>query len=129
MRADGLWHPRLTALITAAGHGDRIVVADAGLPVPAGVETVDLLWRRGEPGFLPVLTAVLAECVVEAAVAATELTDRPIRQGLTDALGPVPLELVPHTELKRRTAGALVIVRTGEATPYANVILHCGVPF
>jgi D-ribose pyranase len=67
--------------------------------------------------------------VVEAATAATELTDPPIRHGLTDALGPVPLELVPHDALKRRTAGALVIVRTGEAIPYANVILHCGVPF
>lgn len=129
MRGDGLWHPRLIALITAAGHGDRIVVADAGLPVPAGVETVDLLWRRGEPGFLPVLAAILAECVVETAVAATELTDPVVRQGLTAAVGPVPLDLVPHADLKRRTAGALVVVRTGEATPYANVILHCGVPF
>lgn len=129
MRSEGLWHPRLIAVLTAAGHGDQIVVADAGLPVPAGVESIDLLWERGQPGFLPVLAAVLANCVVEHAVVAAELTDPPVRDGLARILGPIPSTVVPHTELKRQTAVARAVVRTGEATPYANVILRCGVPF
>ena len=37
--------------------------------------------------------------------------------------------LVPHEELKRIVARAKLVVRTGEATPYSNVILRCGVPF
>jgi D-ribose pyranase len=36
---------------------------------------------------------------------------------------------VPHEEFKRAMAGAVLFVRTGEATPYANVMLRCGVPF
>jgi D-ribose pyranase len=129
MRTDGLWHPRLLSILTAAGHGDAIVVADAGLPVPVGIETVDLLWQRGEPAFLPVLRAVLAECVVEHALAAHEVAGQPVHDGLRSALAGIPLTYVSHLELKQHTAAARVIIRTGEATPYANAVLRCGVAF
>ncbi len=39
------------------------------------------------------------------------------------------IELVPHTEFKARTHGARAFVRSGEFTPYANVILHAGVAY
>ena len=128
MRADGLWHPRLLSVIAAAGHGDLVVVADPGLPVPVGVEVVDLVWRRGEPRLLPVLDAVLGELVVERAEVAVELRDPELRQGLVDLLGE-PLATVSHDDLERLTGTARVVVRTGEVTPYANVVLHAGVPF
>jgi D-ribose pyranase len=123
MRPDGLWHPRLLAVLAEAGHGDRIVIADAGLPVPPGVETIDLLWRRGEPPFLAVLQAVLNECVVERATVAIE------RGAVWNVLRHIPTDTVPHDELKQLTQHARVVVRTGEATPYANVVLHAGVAF
>lgn len=129
MRADGLWHPRLLQILTGLGHTDMIVVADAGLPVPPGVEPIDLLWRRGEPGFLPIVRMLLAEAVFESATRAVELTDRPTLDGLSSALADIPVATMPHAELKRCGAGARAIVRTGEATPYANLILHAGVPF
>jgi D-ribose pyranase len=34
-----------------------------------------------------------------------------------------------HEEFKARTRADRLVVRTGEARPYANVILRCGVPF
>ncbi|MQA01614.1 MAG: D-ribose pyranase [Streptosporangiales bacterium] len=129
MRRSGLWHPRLMAILTAAGHGDLVTVADAGLPVPAEVETVDLLWRTGEPPFLPVLEAVLDECVVEHATLASELTDSATRSGLTKLLDNIAVEHVPHEELKAMSRRARVVVRTGATTPYANVVLRCGVAF
>lgn len=129
MRPGGLWHPRLLAILTAAGHGDLVVVADAGLPVPRGVEAVDLLWRRGEPELLPVLDAVLTECVVEHATVATELRGGAVRDGIAAALAPVPVDAVAHEELRRMSASARVVVRTGATTPYANVVLRCGVAF
>ena len=129
MRPDGLWHPRLLEILAAAGHGDLIVVADAGLPVPRGVERVDLLWRRGEPGFVPLLRAVLEECVIEHATLAEELSDPTLRRDLEQVLDGIPVELRPHEELKRLTEGAVVAVRTGAATPYANAVLRCGVAF
>lgn len=129
MRRDGLWHPRLIEVLTGLGHTDSIVVADAGLPVPVGVERIDLLWCRGEPGFLPVLRAVLAEGVFERATVATELTDPATVAGLAAALGPIGRSAVPHPRLKELTGEARAVIRTGEATPYANVVLHAGVAF
>lgn len=129
MRASGLWHPRLLAVVTALGHGDELVVGDAGLPVPSGVEAIDLLWSRGEPGFVPVLTAIAAEGVFESAVAAMELTDAAVRAAVTSLFRASALSFVTHDELKERCRGARAVVRTGEATPYANVVLRAGVPF
>lgn len=129
MRRAGLWHPRLIEVLTAAGHGDLVVVADSGLPVPRGVETIDLLWRPDEPAFLPVLRAVLDECVVEHATLATELTDTTVREGVASALDAIPVSHVSHDELKAMSAHARVVVRTGSTTPYSNAVLRCGVAF
>jgi len=128
MRPDGLWHPELVSYVAAMGHGEEIVIADPGLPVP-GVPRIDLVWRAGEPAFLPVLTAVLEELVVEAAFIAEEATDPALLAGLRNGLADIPTEQIPHDELKRRVRAARVVVRTGETTPYANAILRCGVPF
>ncbi|MGW4248007.1 D-ribose pyranase [Nocardia sp. NPDC004722] len=124
-----MWHPRLMMILTALGHTDTIVIADAGLPIPPGVEHIDLLWRRGEPGFLPVLRAVLAEATFEKAVYAEELAEPAMLRGLTEALADLPADTVGHEEFKKRTAAARVIIRTGEATPYANLLLYAGVSF
>lgn len=116
-------------MLASAGHGDLVVVADAGLPVPPAVETIDLVWRAEQPPFLPVVRTVLDECVVEHATLAAELTDTDLRSGLADTLGQTPVEHVPHEQLKTMTVRARAVVRTGATTPYANVVLRCGVPF
>lgn len=129
MRRDGLWHPRLMHVITAMGHTDTLVVADAGFPAPRHVECIDLGWWRGEPGFIPVLKAILTELVVEKATLADETRDPALVEALDEVLSDVRIVRTTHEELKDASAAATAIVRTGEATPYANVILHAGVPF
>ena len=129
MRRSGLWHPRLAALVNDLRHTDAMVVADVGLPVPAHVETVDLAWARDEPAFLPVMAAVIRELVVEQALLAEELTDPAVLDGVEACLPGVPVKRTGHDDLKARCAAARVVVRTGETTPYANVILTAGVPF
>jgi D-ribose pyranase len=129
MRPNGLWHGELVELIVSLRHNDALVVCDAGLPVPDGVHTVDLGWRRGEPRLLPVLDAILGELVVERATIAGEAQDARFLAGLEEQLGGTPLARITHDELKARCADARAVVRTGEDTPYANVILHAGVPF
>lgn len=128
MRNEGIWHPRLLHLIAQAGHGDAIVVADPGLPIPSHVETIDLVWRRDEPRFLPVVDAICRELAVESALVAAE-AHGDLLQGIEGALAGASVTTVPHAELKRRVQTALVVVRTGEATPYSNVVLNCGVGF
>lgn len=129
MRRSGLWHPRLALIIASMGHTDSIVLADAGLPAPPHVETVDLLWARGEPRLAPVLRAVLDELVVEQAAVAEELVDNAFSTKLHAVLGSLPVIRVSHQALKERCHTARAVVRTGEDTPYANVVLQAGVSF
>ncbi len=138
MKRGTLLHPDLSRVVASLGHGDLLVVADAGLPIPPGVERIDLAFAPGKPPFLDVLEAILAEAEVERATVATELrtaSPRPFRERLEATLLALPkvaargIEAVPHDELKRLTRGARAVVRTGEFTPYANVVLHAGVVF
>jgi D-ribose pyranase len=129
MRRDGLWHAELVGLLVALRHTESIVIADAGLPVPNDVTTIELGWRRGEPPVLAVLDAVLAELVVERAEIAKEATDETFVHGVETLCGTVPIERISHEDLKAACGSARAVVRTGEATPYANVVLHAGVPF
>jgi D-ribose pyranase len=111
------------------GHTETLVLADAGLPVPPSVEVVDLVWSRSEPPLLPVLRCLLAEMPVESATLADELGAGDMSQQVQRELNGIPTERVTHEELKEMTGKARVAVRTGECTPYANVLLHAGVAF
>ncbi|MEU4146364.1 D-ribose pyranase [Streptomyces parvulus] len=129
MKKAGILNRRLAGAIAGLGHGDGVLVCDAGMPVPDGPYLVDLAFRAGVPSFEEVLDGLLAELVVEGATAAEEV--RGANAGAAALLdGRFPgLTLVPHERLKELSAGARLVVRTGEARPYANVLLRCGVFF
>jgi D-ribose pyranase len=129
MRRGGILNAQLAGALARLGHTDTLVVCDAGLPIPPVPEVVDLAFKLGVPAFETVLSGILEELVIEDAIAAEEIeTQNPRSHDLVKA--PLPdLRLVPHEELKRMVAGAKLVVRTGEATPYSNVVLSCGVPF
>ena len=73
MKRGTLLHPELSRVIARLGHGDALVIADAGLPIPPGVERIDLAFAPGKPPFIDVLEAILAEMQVERATLATEV--------------------------------------------------------
>lgn len=129
----GTLNAQLSRVVSELGHTDQVVVTDAGLPIPPGVERVDLALRQGVPTFLEVLDQVLLEVEVEAAVAPAEIAEHSptaleeLRQRL--AALDVELRLVPHAEFKKLTTSARAAVRSGEFTPYANVLLTCGVVY
>ncbi len=131
MKREGILHPQLNALIAQLGHTDTLVVADCGLPIPAGVARVDLALVAGVPGFAPVLEALACELVVQKVTVAEEMAEQngELAAFVQEQFEGVPLERVPHEELKARLAQAKGVVRTGEATPFANAILECGVGF
>lgn len=122
-------NPSLLAALAAAGHGRVIVIADAGLPCPAGVPVIDVSVIPGLPGFVPVVRAILAAGAFESCVIATESSTAPTLRELSAELAALPAERISHTEFKERLAQAAVIVRTGECTPFANIGLIAGVTF
>ncbi|MFH9004689.1 D-ribose pyranase [Streptomyces afghaniensis] len=129
MKRAGILNRHLAGALAELGHGDGVLVCDAGMPIPDGPRVVDLAFRAGVPAFAEVLEGLLAELVVEGATAATEV--REANREASELLdGHFPsLELVSHERLKELSAGARLVVRTGEARPYANVLLRCGVFF
>lgn len=131
MKKIGLLNQPLSRVIAGLGHMDTLVVADAGLPIPHSVERIDLALSAGIPPFLDVLQAVLGEMQVEGAIIAAEMKTKSheMHRKLVAVLGDTPVRYLPHTGFKDQTRQAMAVVRTGEFTPYCNVILVAGVVF
>lgn len=132
MKKHGILNAELARAVAAMGHRDLLVIGDAGLPAPRGVPVIDLALREGVPGFLETLATVLEELQVGEGVIAEEMaTASPSLHAAFAGAWPAeaPLRAVRHEELKRLTTDAKAFVRTGEFTPYANVVLVAGVVF
>lgn len=131
MKKTGLLNQPISTAIAGLGHTDMLVVADAGLPIPTGPTRIDLALTQGIPPFVDTLRTILIEMQVERAVIAEEMaTVSPsLYQAVTDILGDTPIEMCPHEAFKTMTGEAKAVVRTGEFTPYANIILVSGVVF
>jgi D-ribose pyranase len=132
MRRQGLLHAELNRVIAALGHTDTIVIADVGLPVPAYVPCIDLALVAGIPRFADVFEAVYRELAVERITTASEIHARnPTMVALVARLRAegTTVDELAHEDFKRACATARAVVRTGETSPYANVILHAGVTF
>lgn len=127
MKRTALLHAELSGLVAGLGHGDLLVIGDAGLPVPRGVRVVDLAVTLGIPRVFDVLDAVLAEMVVERSALAEEAGADLAAGFRARQIGTVAL--MPHAALKAAMAEARAVVRTGEFTPYANICLYAGVAF
>lgn len=118
-------------MIAALGHGDMLVICDAGLPIPAEIERVDLALTQGIPGFIDTLKVVLQEMQVERVIIAEEMraANPQIYEAVLALMEGVQITCAPHTEFKQTTRQARAIVRTGEYSPYSNIILVSGVVF
>lgn len=129
MKKHGLLNTDIVQAIAQAGHGQSLTVADAGLPISLSCRRIDISVKQGLPGFIDVVSAVLDEMDVERAIIAAEIVEQnpEVLNRLQDILGTVPIDRIPHEEFKKRAGESLAIIRTGEVTPYANVILVAGV--
>ena len=131
MKKYGTLNQPITEVIAGMGHGDMIVIADCGLPISPGVRRIDIALLPGVPTFLQTLGVVLEEMEVESVVIATEMgtvspeLDEKIKQMIADR----PAAIVSHEDFKNMTKQAVAVIRTGECTPYANIILRSGVIF
>ena len=131
MKKDGLLNPQILSAIAAIGHTEYLVIADAGLPVPSGIPVIDISLIRGIPDFGVVLCSVIDEMVVESFIVAEEMADKSqdTYGTVIEALPQVPFRCIAHEEVKEMAAKAKAVIRTGETTPYANIILVAGVNF
>ncbi|QTH58522.1 D-ribose pyranase [Corynebacterium hindlerae] len=124
MRKAGILNAELAAAINRLGHTDTFAIADCGLPIPDEVEVIDLALVFGVPSFESVVRAVLAEVVVQEATIADTTPD-----AVRTLIAAPAVQEVSHEKLKARIADVKFVIRTGETTPFANVIFTSGVAF
>ncbi|MDO4273029.1 MAG: D-ribose pyranase [Eubacteriales bacterium] len=131
MKKRGIINAQLAGLIAGLGHKDTFMIGDGGMPVPKGVEIVDLALCGGVPTFRQVMDAVLYETEVEQYTIAEEIVEKnpELLAYIRDKLPDVESEMIPHTQLKEMSKTVKFAIRTGEFTPYPNIILRAGVAF
>lgn len=139
MKKSTLINSELSYLVATLGHTDEITICDAGLPIPEQVQRVDLALTHGIPGFLETVRVILSESQIEGVVIAEEFASvSPTHhealiselRAEEEATGKaITVTYVSHEDFKTRTHQSRAVVRTGECTPYANVIFQAGVVF
>jgi ABC-type ribose transport system, auxiliary component len=131
MKRNGIINAQLAGYIAALGHGDLFMVGDGGMPVPEGVPVVDLALCGGIPTFIQVMNAIMDETVIEHYTIAEEIVDKNAKllQYIRENLESAEERMIPHHKLKQESRSVKFAIRTGEFTPYPNVILRAGVAF
>ncbi len=121
----------ISRVIAQMGHFDKLSIGDAGMPVPAGTEKIDLAVDNGIPSFTQVLLNVLEELEVQRIYLAEEIkSENPkMLESIQEIMPNVPVTFIPHSEMKQDLNNCRAFIRTGEMTPYSNIILESGVVF
>ncbi len=137
MKRKGILNSDIARVLTYMGHTDRICIGDCGLPIPEETERIDLALRFGQPSFMEVLKEVAEDMKIEKIILAEEMKEKNPEK-LQEVLKffdnietgfMTEVEYVSHVELKKMTGKCKAVIRTGETTPYANIILQSGCIF
>lgn len=131
MKKSGILNPELAKQIAMLGHFDKICIADAGLPIPADVLRIDLALTKGVPLLKQVLEALQLEVEVQEVIVAkeTDTKNAPLSALVAKLFPTAKQTRITHEKFKQQVSECRVVIRAGEFTPYANVILVSGVPF
>jgi len=131
MKKTKLINSEISYTISKMGHTDSLTIGDCGLPIPNEVNRIDLALKYGMPTFLETLDTVLEELCVEEIVIANEIIENneTIHNEILKRFENIKVTYVSHEEFKNQTKESKAVVRTGECSPYANIILKSGVVF
>jgi len=131
MRKGKLLNSKIVSVLSKMGHTDQLTIGDAGLPIPDTAERIDLALVKGMPGFMETVKAIEADMVIEKVILANEIRENnpEVLEALEKLFEGIEIEFVSHEAFKEKTGTSKAVVRTGECTPYANIILQSGVDF
>lgn len=139
MKKGAVLNSEISSAIARLGHTDTLVVCDAGLPIPGSTTRIDMALTQGVPSFMQVLEVVTHEMQVEAAILATEIKHhnpqlhetvlKSLEQLQQHQGNTIEVRYTTHEQFKQQTANSQAVIRSGECSPYANIILCAGVTF
>lgn len=133
MKKNGILNSPISRVLSTLRHTDQIVIGDAGLPVPDHVEEIDISLKLGTPTFIDVLEEIEKDMTIEKIILADEIKTENSDQ-LENIMNLLKLtddstEFVSHERFKELTMNTKAVIRTGEITPYSNIILQSNVIF
>lgn len=131
MKKTSVINSDISRVIAQMGHFDKLAIGDAGMPVPNETEKIDLAVTKQIPSFMDVLNNVLEELEVQRIFLAEEIkTHNPeMLAAIQKRLPEMPITFIPHSEMKQDLKDCKAFIRTGEMTPYSNILLESGVVF
>lgn len=131
MKKHGILNSEITKVLTDLGHTDLVCIADAGLPIPSDTKKIDLALSKGFPSFVDVLRLVLDDMWIEKIYLAEEIKSHnpTVLEEIKRLTPDILIQWVTHEEFKKMSSKSKAIIRTGEMTPYANILLQSNVHF
>ena len=127
MLIGGILNPAIVSLLCRVRHTNTLVIADRGFPYWPEIETIDISLVDDVPQVMDVLLAIKGNYSIGRVYVAqqflTENTPATI-SALDNALLGVPITYEPHDDLKKRVPKAIGLIRTGDTTQYANLIIE-----
>lgn len=130
MKRSKLINNELSYAIASMGHGDLMIVCDAGFPIPSSVWRIDLALIPDVPDLETVLTVIHSDFIAEKVAYAAEMAEHnpKLLEKVKRIFADVHHSTVPHADILGGIAlNAKVIVRTGAFDPWGNILLYSGI--
>lgn len=127
MLKSGILNPAINFLLSKVRHTNTLVIADRGFPYWPQIEIIDISLVDGVPRVLEVFKAIQSTFVIGEVVMAEEFrsaNDPATVRSFESCFGNIPTVFEPHLQFKQRVPSAIGLIRTGDSTPYANIILE-----
>ena len=132
MKKTAVLNSHISSAISTLGHYELLTINDAGMPIPNDDRRVELAVTKSLPRFIDVLETVLTEMEIQKVYLAEEITNaqqlKAIKKLINDD---VEIKFIAHSEMKEMLKSPLNKgnIRTGEITPFSNIILESNVTF
>ncbi|NUU67114.1 carbohydrate transporter [Enterobacteriaceae bacterium BIT-l23] len=125
MRPGRILHPQIAGALASLGHGDIILVTDAGAPIPADARRIDLAFYPGTVDLLEILRVLRQEIFIENVIFASEVEEGNPRlfTQVTDIFtgSGADFTLLPHGTLVSDVYHkARFVIRSGSLIPWGN---------
>ncbi len=129
MKEVGIVNRELARVLSEQGHGDLLMVVDAGFAIPKGADVVDISLSENCPMVIDTLQELKKFFSVEKLIFAndTQSVSPSLFNHIRQLFGEeMPVEMVTHPQIKEMSHKVKAVIRTGDFTAYANVILVSG---
>jgi len=129
MLIKGILNPQINSLLARVRHTNILVIADRGFPFWPMIETVDISLVDDIPTVLQVFQAIRPNFEINRIYMAEEFIKANVPgvcAAFTEAAAHIPLHYISHAELKKFVPGAIGLIRTGDTTQYANMVIVSG---